>query len=164
MIGFICSSLQLQPIITAHTLNFFWTNYGSCLKNAVWRISLKNSWVWMSLSLILRPTVNRPVHFGLKHTFGAYDQIFITVRQFRVCLCGALSLMRPRVCRLQFLLFLASATILGFECHGTRNHILLSQIRDFPFCRLLRLAGLLSGIRTSLHTGENLWLKSPGMN
>jgi hypothetical protein len=43
---------------------------------------------------------------------------------------------------LQLLLTLASAVILGFESLGTHNHILLSQIRDFPFRRLLRLAGL----------------------
>jgi hypothetical protein len=36
---------------------------------------------------------------------------------------------------------LASAVIFG-ESRGTRDHILLSQIRDFNFCRLLRLAGL----------------------
>jgi hypothetical protein len=45
-------------------------------------------------------------------------------------------------CRLQLLLALASAVIPGFESHGTRDHILLSQNWDFPFCRLLRLAGL----------------------
>jgi hypothetical protein len=31
---------------------------------------------------------------------------------------------------------------LGVEHHGTRDHILLSQIRDFPFRRLLRLSKL----------------------
>jgi hypothetical protein len=56
--------------------------------------------------------------------------------------CGALSLTRGRVCRLQLLLALASAVILGSESRGTRDHILLSQIRDFPFRGLLRLAGL----------------------
>jgi hypothetical protein len=54
---------------------------------------------------------------------------------------GALSDER-RVCRLQLLLALTSAVILGSESHGTRGHILLSQIRDFPFRHLLRLAGL----------------------
>jgi hypothetical protein len=39
------------------------------------------------------------------------------------------------------LLALARAVILGSESLGTRDHILLSQIRDFPFRRLLRLAG-----------------------
>jgi hypothetical protein len=41
-----------------------------------------------------------------------------------------LSLTRERVCRLQLLLVLASALILGSESCGTRDHILLSQIRD----------------------------------
>jgi hypothetical protein len=96
----------------------------------------------LSLSLTLRPTVSRPVSLGIKHPFGAYDQIFVTVRQLRVCSCGALSLARGRVCRLQLLLDLDSAVIHGSEARGTRDHILLSQIRDYPFRRLLRLAGL----------------------
>jgi hypothetical protein len=79
----------------------------------------------LSLSLMLRPTVSRPVYLGIKHPCGAYSQIFITVRQLRVCWCGALSLTRGRVCRLQFLLTLASAVILWSESHGTRDHILL---------------------------------------
>jgi hypothetical protein len=36
---------------------------------------------------------------------------------------------------------LASVVLLGSESFGTRNHILLSQIWDFPFRRLLRPAG-----------------------
>jgi hypothetical protein len=79
---------------------------------------------------------------GIKHTFGDYDQIFITVRQLQVCWCGALSLTTGWVCSLQLLLALASAVIFGSESRGTRDHILLSQIRDCSFRRLLRLAGL----------------------
>jgi hypothetical protein len=96
----------------------------------------------LSLILMLRPTVSRPVCLGIKHPSGAYDHIFITVRQLRVCWCGAVSLTRGRICRLQLLLALASAAILESESRGTRDIILLSQIRDFPFRHILRPAGL----------------------
>jgi hypothetical protein len=43
---------------------------------------------------------SRPVCLGIKHPSGAYDQIFITVNQLRVCWCGVLSLTRGPVCRL----------------------------------------------------------------
>jgi hypothetical protein len=60
-----------------------------------------------------------------------------------VCWFGAPSLTRGRVCRLQLLLALASAVIFGSESRRTHGHILLSQIWEFPFRRLLRLAGSL---------------------
>jgi hypothetical protein len=65
-----------------------------------------------------------------------------TLRQLRDCWCGALSLTKGRGCRLQLLLVLARAVILVSESRGTRDHILLSQIWDFYFSRLLRIAGL----------------------
>jgi hypothetical protein len=55
---------------------------------------------------------------------------------------GALSLTRGRICNLLLLLALVSAVIFGSEFRGTLDHILLSQIRDFPIRRFLRLAGL----------------------
>jgi hypothetical protein len=59
---------------------------------------------------------------------------------YRQTFAGLLT--RGRVCRLQLLLALAKEVIFGSESRGTRDRILLSQIRDFPFRRLLRLAGL----------------------
>jgi hypothetical protein len=64
---------------------------------------------------------------------GAHDHIFITVWHLRPCFCGAPSLTRGRVCLLYMLLTLASAFLLGSESLGTPDHILLSQIWDFPF-------------------------------
>jgi hypothetical protein len=91
----------------------------------------------LKLSLMLRPTVQSssltwkkaPI-WGLRPDFY-YSQ---TVADF---LCGALSLTRGPVCRLQLLLALASAVILGSESRGTHDHILLSEIRGFPLHRLL---------------------------
>jgi hypothetical protein len=74
----------------------------------------------------------------MKHPPGAYDQIFLASRQLRVCWCGALSLTRWRVCRVQLLLLVLASLVI----FGSQDHILLSQTRDFPFRRLLRLAGL----------------------
>jgi hypothetical protein len=66
------------------------------------------------------------------------------------------------------LLILASVVFLGSESLGTRDHILLSQIWDFPFRRLLQLAGSRWRYSTPLHKG--VWLDvysslySPGMD
>jgi hypothetical protein len=106
-----------------------------------WRKFVSRLTAWLSLSLIIRPTVSRPVCLGIKHPFGLTTR-FLLDRNLRVCWCGAPSLTRDRVCRLQLLLALAKAVIFGSKSRVTCDHILLSQIRDFHFRRLLRLAGL----------------------
>jgi hypothetical protein len=62
--------------------------------NHCWRTAADS----LSLSLIVRPTVSRPVCPGTKHPSGAYDQIFISLWQLRFCFCRAPSLTRGRVC------------------------------------------------------------------
>jgi hypothetical protein len=57
------------------------------------------------------------------------------------------------------LLALANAVSLGSESLGTRDHILLSQIWDFPFRRLLRLAGSRWRYSTPPPHGHD-WLQS----
>jgi hypothetical protein len=51
-----------------------------------------------------------------------------------------LSLSRGRVCRVQLPLALARAVMLGSESLGTRDHILLCQIRDFSSPPTIRRA------------------------
>jgi hypothetical protein len=102
----------------------------------------------LSPSLTLRPIVSWPVCLGIMHPSWGYDEIFISIRLLLVFWFGALFLTRWRVCRLHLLLVLASSVILGSESRETRDHIFLSQIRDFPFRRLLRLAGSRWGYST----------------
>jgi hypothetical protein len=74
--------------------------------------------------------------------WGSWPDIYYCFESYGlVFFCGVSSLTRGRVCLLYMLLGLASAVFLGSEFLGTGDHILLSQIWDFPFHRLLRLAG-----------------------
>jgi hypothetical protein len=64
-----------------------------------------------------------------------------------------LSKTRGRVYRLQLLLALARAVILGSEFRGIRDHILLSQIRDLLFVSSYYSQGYGEGILPRLRTG-----------
>jgi hypothetical protein len=105
----------------------------------------------LSLSLILRPTVSRLVCLGMKYLLPD----FITVRSCGFVDVGRSLWRKEGVCHLQLLLVLASAVILGSESRRTRDRTWLSQIRDFPLRRLLRLAGLLCVSLTVTHCTLN---------
>jgi hypothetical protein len=90
---------------------------------------------------MLRPTVSRPVSLGIKHPFGAYDQIFITyVTVAALFLWGALSDERTDLsfiyaagpCQRNLSLFRVP--------WNSRPYFTVSELRR-PFRRLLRLAG-----------------------
>jgi hypothetical protein len=74
--------LYLQALGTPFVASYESQSYGG----GIW-LHLHTGFTTLSFSLMLRPTVSRPVWLGIKHPSGAYDQIFITVRQLRVC-CG----------------------------------------------------------------------------
>jgi hypothetical protein len=71
-----------------------------CLTSSPHKITTEKHCVWV---LYYDHRFSRPVSLVIKHPSGAYDQIFVTVRQIRTCWCWALSLTRGRVCHIQSL-------------------------------------------------------------
>jgi hypothetical protein len=91
-------------------------------------------------SLVLRPTVSRPV-WNKAPIWGLRPYIYYCQIVQSLLMWGAPSDERTG------LSFIKAAgprqrSHSRVLVPGTRDHILLSQIRNFPFCGLLRLAGL----------------------
>jgi hypothetical protein len=83
--------------------------------------------------------VNQSVSIGVEPHVRIMIRCLLLFDSYSVVLVA-----RPlwrRVCLLYKLMALPTAVFLGSKSSGTRDHILLSQIWDFPFHRLLRLAG-----------------------
>jgi hypothetical protein len=83
------------------------------------------------VKIMLRPTVTQPVSWCQAPIWGPQDQIFITIRKFRVCWWWMLSLTRWRICRLQFLLVLTEQSFLGPKAPDPWPYFTVSA-RDSP--------------------------------
>jgi hypothetical protein len=67
---------------------------------------------------MLWPAISQPVCLDVKHTFGAQEQIFITITHLWVCWCGMPFVTRGWVCHSQLLLTLTSAVLSGLSPMG----------------------------------------------
>jgi hypothetical protein len=136
-----------------HSLTFNWQPNYDCAEPTV----------QVKVKVTLRLTVSQSVSLGVEPHLGLMTRyLAITIWELRSCFCGAPSLTRGRVCLLYMLLGLPNAVFLGSESLGTHDHILLSQIWDFPFRRISRLAGsrwryLCNQVNRQLLLASRIW-------
>jgi hypothetical protein len=96
--------------------------------------------------------------------FGTQDQIFVAVRQLKVCWCGAHSLMRGWVCRLQLRVLNQLKWKLHHDQRSVSQSVLVSSPiwyprPDFCFCQtvaVLSMWGTLSDERMGLSIVKSL--------
>jgi hypothetical protein len=134
--SFRCSLVKTPQLNTELLTNALRTESLNSLElnwSLEWRLTY--DWIILKVKVMLRPT---SLSWNKAPIWGLRPDLFW---QLRICWFGAPSLTSGRIGRLQLLLVLASAVIFWSESRRTRGQILLSQIRDFPFRRLLRLAG-----------------------
>jgi hypothetical protein len=77
-------------VLTAPTKSFYHTLTLASIPHQSTSL-LFTDWLstyWAPSRVVLRPTVSPSVCLGTKHPSCAYGQIFVTVRQLRVCWCG----------------------------------------------------------------------------
>jgi hypothetical protein len=91
------------------------------------------------VKVTLRLMVSQSVSCSVEPHLGLVSRYLLLFDCYGLVFCGAPSLTRGQICLLYMLQALASSVFLGSL--GTHDHILLSQIWDFPFHRLLWLAG-----------------------
>jgi hypothetical protein len=104
------------------------------VQNITLNWQLTNNWARVRVTLRLA-VYCQSVRLGDKPLETHDQNIF-----FQMSTCGhspnvTSSLTRGQICRLQLLMVLASAVILGSGSRGTHDHILLSQIWDSPTWR-----------------------------
>jgi hypothetical protein len=159
MIWFIDTSLQLQPIITAHNRWLpqtrsitYWTTsvfsptvtdlvliYESVtssasvvgwLKLLSWTFNYWTAFGILKVKVTLRLIVIQSVNLGVESHLGFMTRYLLLIDSYSHVF-WAPSLTRGRVCLLYRLLALASVFFVGTESLWTRDHILLSQIWEF---------------------------------
>jgi hypothetical protein len=130
LVYFLCWALPL-PVSCTFAFSWFCITSACCLQFRYVIINIWNCAGAQSQSYVMTDGHSASLSW-CKAPSVAQDQIFVIVRQLRVCWCGVPSLTSGRVCHLQLLLALASAVILRSPSHRFHNHIIPSQMGDSP--------------------------------
>jgi hypothetical protein len=152
---FYCLTLEIFLFVTSYDSH----GNGGCIwsppsHGILWWFKVRVK-VKITLRLTVIQSVSQSVSLGVEPHLGLMTRYLFLFDSYGLVFRAALSLTRVRVCLLYMLLALASAVFLGSEPLATSDHILLSQIWDVPFRRLLRLAG--SRWRYSIPPPHEFW-------